>query len=270
MNQSFDLHRDQTVRVFSSVESQHLPQDEVFARQREVPGHASDHSLSNKCVAVVGVGGIGCSVMLALARSGVGRLIAIDDDLVDGSNLARQVLLAPHDIETPKAFAAARNLVSTCASKIEVAGINRRLEEVEDSELQEADCWVVGIDNNWGRQEACTRARRAGVPAVFAMLSQDGMRFNCFLQGAEPGSPCLWCALPHLDPDKAMPCAAAILTTCLVIGGVAAFFAHRAILGWPKGVKPFNWREGDLLARTPDRAGRVAKVVNCRMCAYFK
>ena len=61
-------------------------------------------------VLVVGLGGLGCPSALYLAAAGVGQLGVLDFDVVDASNLQRQVLYTTQDVGQPKASTAARRL----------------------------------------------------------------------------------------------------------------------------------------------------------------
>jgi hypothetical protein len=88
-----------------------------------------------------------------------------------------------------------------------------------------------------------------GIPAIFAMLSADAMRTHVFLQGADPRDACVRCVLSNM-------CAA-----------FATFFVHRALMGWPEGIEPFNWSEADLMGIAPDRTGVVQRRSDCPTCA---
>ncbi|MFF3334985.1 HesA/MoeB/ThiF family protein [Streptomyces sp. NPDC002888] len=69
-------------------------------------------ALGQASVVVIGLGGVGCTAALALALSGVGHLHCVDRDVVEWSNLNRQVLYAEADVGQPKADAAVRRLRS--------------------------------------------------------------------------------------------------------------------------------------------------------------
>ena len=59
----------------------------------------------------MGTGGLGCGVALGLARMGVGKIILLDKDVVDLSNLNRQILFAKEDVGKPKAATAKERLL---------------------------------------------------------------------------------------------------------------------------------------------------------------
>ena len=85
-----------------------------YHRQRLVDGigDQGQFAISNATVAIVGVGALGCMSGSMLARAGVGHLVLIDRDIVEKTNLQRQVLFTEEDanLQLPKATAAAANL----------------------------------------------------------------------------------------------------------------------------------------------------------------
>lgn len=70
--------------------------------------------LQPKTVAIIGVGGTGCTVALLLARSGVGKLILYDGDVVEECNLERQILFDKKDVGKLKVNAAKEKLAEFC------------------------------------------------------------------------------------------------------------------------------------------------------------
>jgi molybdopterin/thiamine biosynthesis adenylyltransferase/rhodanese-related sulfurtransferase len=85
-----------------------------YQRHLSLPGFgvAAQERLKSASVLVVGAGGLGCPALLYLAAAGVGRIVVVDPDAVDLSNLQRQVLYASAEVGAPKAEAAARRLRS--------------------------------------------------------------------------------------------------------------------------------------------------------------
>ena len=88
--------------------------DELTRYQRHLSlagfGAEAQEKLQRGSVLVIGAGGLGCPALLYLVAAGVGRVVIVDDDRVDLSNLQRQVLYATEDAGEPKAEAAARRL----------------------------------------------------------------------------------------------------------------------------------------------------------------
>ena len=85
-----------------------------YARQMILPevGAAGQDRLARAHVLVVGAGGLGCPVLQYLGGAGVGRITVMDGDVVEESNLHRQVLYTMDDLGRPKAEAARRHLLA--------------------------------------------------------------------------------------------------------------------------------------------------------------
>src|SRR5579872_5139409 len=96
-------------------------------RQKKVPGF--DQSVfSASSVVCVGAGGIVSQIAPTLARKGIGRIVLLDADIVEASNLNRQRFYT-RDIGRNKALALARNLQPECIAATESRGYAFRLQE---------------------------------------------------------------------------------------------------------------------------------------------
>jgi molybdopterin/thiamine biosynthesis adenylyltransferase len=73
-----------------------------------VPGF-KQQELTRSTIILIGIGGVGSQIALALARKGAGKLVLLDHDIIEPSNLPRQVYY-PKDVGKPKAYALAGNL----------------------------------------------------------------------------------------------------------------------------------------------------------------
>ncbi len=237
---------------------------DTFDRQHMVPGH-DQRALERARVVLVGAGGLNSWTALGLARCGIRNLTLIDPDWVERTNLPRQHYFS-RDIGFSKARCLGKNLLSHMTAGGRIVGMAMPFQEAAEDHDIPCELLIVGVDNNACRLAAVEFARKHHIPAVISMLSQDGVRCQVFLQGPDDDDACLWCALPNLDPETSMPCAAAIISSCLMAAAFVQFFAHRALMGWPKGVEAFNWREADLLGVAPDHLGQIRKRKNCPVC----
>ena len=73
-------------------------------------GHEGQVKLKGASVLLVGAGGLGCPALQYLTAAGVGRIGIIDDDIVEESNLQRQIVYRIEDVGSPKAITAARRM----------------------------------------------------------------------------------------------------------------------------------------------------------------
>jgi molybdopterin-synthase adenylyltransferase len=149
---------------------------ERFSRQLPYLAELGDetrlqHRLRDSAVAVIGCGGLGTWAIAALACIGVGRLVLVDDDLVDLSNLNRQILYTRGDVGQGKAEACAE-WVRRFDPAIDVASLTGRISAEADVRpvIAGADAVVLAADSppyDLGRwvNSACVAA---GVPFIVA------------------------------------------------------------------------------------------------------
>jgi molybdopterin/thiamine biosynthesis adenylyltransferase len=177
-------------------------------------------------VLLVGAGGIGNPAALALAASGVGLLRVLDDDLVEGPNLHRQVLFGEGDVGRPKAVALAEALSARFPGVQVEPLLGRALPETALELVRGADVVVDGTDNFASRFLLADAARLAERPIVHAAsVRWEG---TCFVSGPR-GRPCYRCLFEDLPEGPAPDCAGAgvVGAVCGVVGGVAADLALR-------------------------------------------
>lgn len=139
---------------------------------------------------MIGAGGLGGPALLGLAAAGVGRLVVVDGDAVESSNLARQPLFGEADLGRRKAEAAAHRL-RRLFPHLAVEAVDGRFDDGSaPGLLQGADLLVDGSDNFETKFLANDAALRAGV----TLLHGGVLRYTAQLLTVMPGeSACLRC-----------------------------------------------------------------------------
>ena len=180
--------------------SRHIIMDDV--------GPEGQKALLDASVLVVGAGGLGSPIIQYLAAAGVGTLGIVDDDVVERSNLQRQVIHADDDIGRPK-VASATEFVERLNPDVGVEPHETRLtaDNVE-ALIDEYDMVVDGSDNFETRylvNDACTLA---GKPFSHGSIFRFEGQITTFT--GEPGTPCYRCLFPEAPPPGTVPdCATA-------------------------------------------------------------
>ena len=118
---------------------------ERYDRQLRIEGWDQEN-LSRARVVVVGVGATGCEVSKNLALMGIGKLILVDNDVIELSNLSRQMLFLDEDIGKPKAIVAA-NRLRRMNPLIEVEPYFEDVRSLDESTFEGADVIVSCLDN---------------------------------------------------------------------------------------------------------------------------
>jgi molybdopterin/thiamine biosynthesis adenylyltransferase len=153
-------------------------------------------------VLLIGAGGLGCPAALALAAAGVRRIGVADDDVVDATNLHRQVLYADADVGEPKVDAFARALVRRF-SDVHVTAHAVRFDAASAPALVAAyDVIVDGSDNFATKFLANDAAVLAGRPLVHGAAVATGGQLLTVPAG---GRPCYRCLFEEPPPAGVGP-----------------------------------------------------------------
>lgn len=145
---------------------------ERYARHLIIPDFNIEGQRKLKAgrVLVIGTGGLGAPLLQYLAAAGVGRLGIVDFDIVEDSNLQRQVLFTTHDIGRPKVEVAAERLRAQ-NPHIEITTYNTRFTRDNALEImQDYDVVADGTDNFATRYLVNDAAVLAGIPNVYASI----------------------------------------------------------------------------------------------------
>ncbi len=131
-------------------------------------------ALRRSSVVVFGIGGVGSHAAEALARTGVGRLILVDDDRISLSNINRQIHATTRTIGRPK-VEVMRERILEIDPTIEVEAFQELFRaEVADRFLQSGlDYAIDAIDTIACKLELAVRARAAGIPLISSMGAGD-------------------------------------------------------------------------------------------------
>lgn len=215
-----------------------LSDDELSRYARHIVlkefGGAGQTRLKAATVAVVGAGGIGSPAIQYLAAAGIGRLVLIDDDSVEPSNLQRQTIFTTADTGTAKvdaAAAAAHRInphvaVDTHRARIDPGNVARL--------LAGADVVLDGCDNFATRFAVADAAHAMRVPLVSAAVGQFEGQLGVY-RGWEADRPCYRCFVGE-DPERAE-------TSCAedgVLGPVTGVLGSLAALEVLRAIAPFG------------------------------
>ena len=204
-----------------------------YSRHLLIPevGEDGQQRLLDARVLLVGAGGLGSPALLYLAAAGVGTLGIVDADVVDESNLQRQIVHSTDRIGEPKVLSAKRT-VEALNPDVRVVPFQERLTS-ENIERILADGWDVivdGADNFPTRYLVNDASVWHGIPVVHGSI----FRFEGQVTVFSPGEgPCYRCLFPQPPPPELAPsCAEGGVLGVLpgIIGSIQANEALKLIL----------------------------------------
>jgi len=213
-------------------------------------------------VLVVGVGGLGCPCAIALARAGVGTLRLCDDDVVDVTNLHRQILFDDASVGKPKLDEADRALGAVADVRLAIERTTTRfLPQHARALLDGCDVVVEGADNFATKFLVADACALAGIPVVHAAAVR---LHGTALAVSSRGAPCYRCVFEDLPGEAAPNCeVAGVLGPMVgVVGALQADLALALLDGRDVGGTFVSYdAASDTLRRTRFRARE-----GCALC----
>jgi sulfur-carrier protein adenylyltransferase/sulfurtransferase len=223
------------METFTARQSAELDRDEVYRYSRHLimPEVGMDGQLKLKRARVlcVGAGGLGSPLAMYLAAAGVGTMGIVDFDVVDFTNLQRQIIHRTEDVGRPK-LQSARDSILSINPNVEVVPFETRLTSENALEIiRDFDLVVDGTDNFATRYLVNDACVLSGKPNVYGSIFRFEGQASVFY--AEEG-PCYRCLYPEPPPPGLVPsCAEGGVLGVLpgIVGCIQAVETIKLILG---------------------------------------
>lgn len=197
-------------------------------------GEEGQRRLSAARVTIVGAGGIGSPVLLALAAAGIGTLTVIDDDVVELTNLQRQLAHRAEDVGTAKTASAARAIVALAPGAI-VSQVPERLDAGNAARLlADADIVVDTSDSFATRRDVAAATEALGVPLVWGAVQEWHAQATVFWSRPPEGDPVVLADLFPLGTEGEPPSCAQVGVLgalCVQVGGMLAGEVVKLVTG---------------------------------------
>lgn len=193
-------------------------------------GGTGQERISNGKVLIVGAGGLGSPAALYLVAAGVGTIGIVDADVVDLSNLQRQIIHSMPDLDKPKVVSA-KEKIEKVNSDVKVIAYHKHIyaENVMDI-IKDYDFIIDGTDNFPAKfliNDACVIAAKA--------FSHGGiLRFNAQTMTYTSGKACYRCVFPKLPPKDLVPTcsqAGVLGPVAGILGAIQATEALKYLIG---------------------------------------
>jgi len=200
-------------------------------------GMAGQKKLRAASVLIIGAGGLGCPIALYLTAAGIGRLGLVDFDVVDRTNLQRQILYGESVVGVPKVEAAAERL-KDLNPDVEIETYPERLTSENALQIMsDYDIIIDGTDNFPTRYLTNDAAVILGKPYIYGSIFRFEGQVSVFLSRPFNGfdrGPCYRCLFPSPPPPGAVPsCAEGGVLGVLpgIVGALQATEAIKLIVG---------------------------------------
>ncbi|HMU63501.1 MAG: molybdopterin-synthase adenylyltransferase MoeB [Nitrosomonas sp.] len=187
--------------------------------------------LSKSCVLIVGLGGLGCPAALYLAASGINKLIICDPDLVDLTNLQRQILHTTQSVGEAKTSSAERTLYQINPT-IEIISLKKRItEDVLQEYISQVDAIIDASDNFITRNLISQMCYHHKKPLISGAVTGFNGQITVF-DHRKQENPCYQCLFPELNTDSDVNCAVMGVFAPLagVIGSIQAAETIKVLL----------------------------------------
>ncbi|UCC19040.1 MAG: ThiF family adenylyltransferase [Promethearchaeota archaeon] len=275
---------------FESIDS------DKFDRQKRIPGWDQSKVL-NATVMVIGVGATGNELVKNLALTGIGKIIIIDYDLIEKSNLNRCVLFnMENDIEGKYKVDVVKESIKILNPEVEILAYKDRLNDIDKNLYKKTDIICSCVDNIEARLEANNYAYYYNIPFIDSAIDEHFGSIQSVYSEVRD-APCLQCGISEKDLDlmwKKFSCTgqeinsengettrkiATIITTTSIIGGIQSQQVIKFILNLDhfKDYRKWDTQIGEpLIGRQLNYNGLInkfdiiekSKDPNCWTCSY--
>ncbi len=234
--------KDYTVFGIDSIDS------DIFDRQKRIKGW-NQSEISNSTIMVIGVGAIGNEVVKNLVLIGVGKIILIDYDFINPSNLNRCILFNVENLQQKEyKVDVIKDACNKLNPDVEIITVKKDLNEIDKSFYEKSDVICSCVDNIEARLEANNYAYYYEIPFVDSGIDEFYGSVQSVYSGVK-NTACLQCNVSDMDLElmwKKFSCTGeeldnkdgetmrlipAIITTTSIIGGLQSQQVIKFILG---------------------------------------
>ena len=219
-----------------------------YDRQKRIAGW-DQKKVSNATVIVIGVGATGNELVKDLALTGIGKIMLIDYDIIEKSNLNRCVLFnMGDDIEGKYKVDVVRDAIKILNPEVKIVGYKKKLNEIDKDLYKQSDVICSCLDNIEARIEANNYAYYHGIPFIDSGIDEYFGSLQTVYSEVKD-APCLQCGISDKDLElmwKKFSCTgqeiqsengettrkiATIITTTSIIAGLQSQQVLKFILG---------------------------------------
>ncbi|MFZ5986142.1 MAG: HesA/MoeB/ThiF family protein [Bacillota bacterium] len=201
-----------------------------WKRQIEIPqfGEEAQYKLKKSRVAVLGTGAVGGAAALYLAAAGVGSMVLADRDVVELSNLNRQILFNSQDVGGYKAELASKRLLELNPC-MEVEAVVKHIGEMELEPLVKGCSFVLCcFDKNESRFPVNRRCIEMNIPVSYGFVQNFSGELITVLPGQ---SACLSCIMDESFPEQPETPVIGVASGIIGIAMAAASIRHMTGIG---------------------------------------
>lgn len=214
---------------------------------------------------IIGAGGLGSACAPYIAAAGVGKLTLVDDDVVDLTNLQRQIMHSTESVGKPKVLSG-QSMLHRLNPTIQINPIEKRLDEEQLNQLLVDVDVVIDCTDNFKTRHAINRACvKTGKPLVFGAAIQFDGQVTVF-DSRSTQSPCYECIFPEDQTFEEIRCSTMGVFSPLVgiIGAIQAAQALQILAecGEPLVGKLLLW-DG---RRTEINQIKLKRKLDCPVC----
>lgn len=199
---------------------------ERYERQIPIIGKNGQYQLSHSKIVIVGMGGLGCPSFLYLLQSGIGHITIVDNDLIDKSNLHRQILFSENDVEKSKVLVA-KKVAHKKNSYSKIIAINARLTQKNAERIfKDASLILDCTDNYYSRYLINAYSKKLSIPLISASIFKTEATV---LTLNYKNSACLECVFPEEPPKNLIPNCSESGVLGIDVGIVGLYQAREAL-----------------------------------------